>query len=124
MIVLDEQISNSELKKAIESWYRGSVLYVKELRPQTVVKDDVIPSLLRHCKNPTFVTINYDDFWNQRKAPASSAYCIICLKLDKSRWMETSPITRDILSLGEFKTKRKRMGKVISWSDRRITWRE
>jgi hypothetical protein len=27
-------------------WYRGSVLVVKTLRPGTVIKDEVIPSLL------------------------------------------------------------------------------
>jgi hypothetical protein len=100
------------------------VLYIKELRPQTVIKDEAIPTLLQRCKRPTFITINYDDFWNQRKAPASAAYCLICLKLEHGRWMEASPITRDILSREEFRTKKKRMGKVISWRDGRVAWRE
>ncbi len=64
------------------------------------------------------------NFWNQQKIPASAAYCIVCLKLEHTRWMEASPIAREILSRDEFKTKKKRMGKIISWRDGRLTWRD
>jgi hypothetical protein len=33
----------------------------------SVIKDDAIPELLLSVKRPTFVTINYKDFW--RKPP-------------------------------------------------------
>jgi hypothetical protein len=122
MIILDEQISNSELKEAIESWYKSKVSYVKELRPQTIIKDDVIPLLLRRCKQPTFVTINYNDFWGRKQIAASPSYCIACFKLERDRWREVSGLLRDILSRDEFATKKKRMGKVISWSDGRVTY--
>ena len=48
MIVLDEQLLGRGLESEIAAWYRGSVCFIHELRPQTVVKDDVIPTLLRN----------------------------------------------------------------------------
>jgi hypothetical protein len=63
MIVLDEELQGLGLEDAISSWYRGSVLLVKALRPGTVIKDGTIPGLLRRVKQPTFVTINHGDFW-------------------------------------------------------------
>ena len=79
MIVLDEQLQGLGLEDAMACWYRGSVLVVKTLRPGTVIKDEVIPSLLRRLRQPTFVTINYTDFW--RRVPADKSYCIVCLEL-------------------------------------------
>ena len=122
MIVLDEQLCRPPLEQAIKRWYKGKVICILELRPNTLVKDDVMPSLLRTVPSPTFVTSNYADFWN-RIAP-SPAYCAVCLKLSMDRWAEVSPILRGILAQAEFKTKKQRMGKVISWSDGRLTWRE
>jgi len=57
MIVLDEELQGLGLEEAIAHWYRGAVLVVKQLRPDTVIKDDVIPTLLRRAEQPTFVTI-------------------------------------------------------------------
>src|SRR5262245_38317801 len=123
MIILDEQISNEILADEIEQWYRGKVQYARELRPGTVIKDDAIPSLLFRVKEPTFVTINYEDFWSSRKIPASKQYCIVCLKIEARRWKEVSPLLRDILRLKEFNTKRRRMNKVISWKDGQVRYR-
>ncbi len=58
MIVLDEQLLGRGLDRAISQWYRGSVIFINELRPNSVIKDDAIPHLLRLARQPTFVTIN------------------------------------------------------------------
>src|SRR5438876_6521042 len=79
MIVLDEQLQGLGLEHAVSRWYRGAVVVVTTLRPGTVVKDEAIPTLLRRCKQPTFVTINHTDFW--RRIPADRSYCIVCLAL-------------------------------------------
>ncbi|CAA9301650.1 MAG: hypothetical protein AVDCRST_MAG93-4647 [uncultured Chloroflexia bacterium] len=62
MIVLDEQLLGRNLEVLISSWYPGAVVYITDLRPHTVIKDDMIPALLRQQSQPTFVTINVIDF--------------------------------------------------------------
>jgi len=68
MIILDEHLQGISLEAAISHWYRGRIVVVKQLRPGTIIKDDAIPILLRQAKQPTFVTINYTDFWRRVSA--------------------------------------------------------
>ncbi|HSB12259.1 MAG TPA: hypothetical protein VLM38_22420 [Blastocatellia bacterium] len=109
MIVLDEELQGLGLEEAIARWYRGSVLVVKHLRPGRVIKDEAVPSLLRHVNQPTFVTINHSDFW--RRMSAERAYCLICFKLSADQAQEVPDLLRHLLHLPEFRTKRDRMGR-------------
>lgn len=118
MIVLDEQISRLPLRAALEQRYPGSVVFVQDLRPLTQILDDEIEKLLHTVKAPTFVTLNYRDFWH--KWSAHPHFCVICLKLPIERWFEVSIIVRRILTHSSFDTKKKRMGKIISWSAGKI----
>lgn len=111
MIVLDEQCSRETVRAAVSAWYPGAVRFVTELRPGTIIKDEAIPALLRHAVEPTLVTINESDFW--RVTPASSAYCLVCLTLTEIRAAEISAPLRRLLGHSEFRTKAKRMGKVV-----------
>lgn len=113
MIVLDEQLQGLELEDAISHWYRGTVLVVKTLRPGTIIKDEAVPTLLRRLKQPTFVTINYADFW--RRVPADRSYCVVCLALTIDQTDKISGWLCQLFRLPEFKTKAVRMGKVIRW---------
>ncbi len=119
MIVLDEQLKSRRIKNDIERWYHGSVINVNDVRPNTNIEDDSIASLLHSLKNPTFVTINYTDFWHVIRA--YHAYCIVCLKLPQERSLEAPGILRAVLRLPQYSTKRLRMGCVISWSNRVIS---
>ncbi|MCB0063727.1 MAG: hypothetical protein KDE19_16505 [Caldilineaceae bacterium] len=65
MIVVDEQIHGRRIRDAIASWYPGQVVSIKHLRPNTLVKDDAIPALLQQARQPTFITINADDFGDE-----------------------------------------------------------
>ena len=47
MIVLDEQLLGRDVEGQIAQWYRGAVCFITDLRPNTVIKDDVIPKLLQ-----------------------------------------------------------------------------
>ena len=47
MIVLDEQLMGRDLDNEIARWYPGSVRFIIDLRPGTIIKDDAIPALLR-----------------------------------------------------------------------------
>jgi len=73
MIVLDEHLTKESLKIAIARWYKGQVRFIKPLRFGTLIKDEVIPTLFRQLKQPTFVTINWSDFW--KKQPADRHFC-------------------------------------------------
>jgi hypothetical protein len=111
MIVLDEHLTDARVETAIARWYKGKIAFIKKLRQGTIIKDDVIPTLLRQLQKPTFVTIDWRDFW--RRASADSNYCIICFTLDLDSVDQISPLLRRVLNLAPFKTKSDRMGKVI-----------
>jgi hypothetical protein len=113
MIVLDEQLCREPLRVAIDRWRRGKIRCITDIRPSSVIKDDAMPELLLSVKQPTFVTINYKDFW--RKIAAHRGYCVICIELPNERWAEVSPILRNLLRHPDFRSKNSRMGKVISW---------
>lgn len=117
MIVLDEQLLGRDLDRLIMQWYRGTVRFITDLRPHTIIKDDGIPELLRQQPQSTFVTINERDFW--RKALANRRYCIVCFALPDSRVREISDSLRSLLRRPELRTKAQRIGKVI-----RVTGRE
>ena len=78
----------------------------------------MIPALLHSTEQPTFVTINYKDFW--KKIPASPDYCVICFKISQEQVDELPDLLRWVLSLPGLRTKRERMGAVVSVIDRKV----
>jgi len=120
MIVLDEQLLGRDLETEIDKWYRGSVRFIIDLRPNTVIKDDAIPKLLQQERYPTFVTINERDFW--RKVQPHNRYCIVCFTLPDSRIQEISYSLRELLRHQDFNTRTKRMGKVIRITEQAVTY--
>ncbi|HEY0603374.1 MAG TPA: hypothetical protein VGD58_10705 [Herpetosiphonaceae bacterium] len=115
MIVLDEQLLGRNLETMIAAWYPGPVVYIVDLRPGTVIKDDAIPALLRQQSQPTFVTINERDFW--QKVALDSHFCIVCFTLPDARVREIAPKLRELLHYPALSTKAKRMGKAIRVTD-------
>jgi hypothetical protein len=111
MIILDEHLTDPRLATAIARWYQGQVIYITMLRPGTHVKDDVIPTLLQQAKQPTFVTINWTDFW--RQTSANKRYSIICFTLILKHVDKIPKLLRRVLKLEPFQTKASRMGKVV-----------
>lgn len=118
MIVLDEQIGSPALAEEIAKWYPGRVAILKDLRTQSVVKDDATATLLRTVPSPTFVTINVRHFW--RVVRAESQFSVIAMDLSLNQVDEVSGWLRKCLSLPEFKTKAKRMGIVALLRPTRI----
>jgi hypothetical protein len=111
MIVLDEQLLGRGLERDIAQWYRGTVQFITDLRPHTIIKDEAIPVLLRRQAQPTFVTINERDFW--RKVSTDQRYCIVCFVLSDARVREIPLALRALLRRPELRTKAQRMGKII-----------
>lgn len=66
----------------ISAWYRGNVCFITDLRPDTIIKDDAVPMLLRQQSQPTFVTINERDFW--RKVEIDNNFCVVCFTFSDS----------------------------------------
>jgi hypothetical protein len=111
MIVLDEQLPVRVLADAISGWYRGRVCVITDLRPATVIKDDAVPDLLHTVSQPTFVTLNWTDFW--QRSVAHRGFCLVCFTLPTNRAPDISPLLRRLFRLGPFKSKAARMGKVV-----------
>jgi hypothetical protein len=120
VIVLDEQLLGRGLESAIGRWYRGPVCSIIDLRPQSVIKDEAVPGLLRLPSRPTFVTINERDFWHPMLA--DNRYCMVCFAIPDSRAREIPPLLRALLRRAEFRTKAARSGKVIRVARQEISF--
>jgi hypothetical protein len=111
MLVLDEQLLGRDLETALARWYRGPILFITDLRPGSVIKDDAIPLLLRQQHQATFITINESDFW--QKVTIDRHFSVVCFALPDSRTKEISTLLRAVFRLPAFQTKARRMGKVL-----------
>jgi hypothetical protein len=92
------------------------------LRPQSIIKDEAIPELLRQAAQPTFVTINTSDFW--KRIEPYRGYCIINVDLTKERIRDIPGLLQRLFRSPEFKTKAARMGKVVRLTPSRIEYYE
>lgn len=120
MIALDEQLTGRGLERAIGHWYRGTVCFITALRPNSVIKDEAIPALLRQQRHPTFVTINEQDFW--RHSRSDNRFCVVCFALNDSQVGLIAPALRALLRHPLFRTKANRMGCVIRVSEAMVTY--
>ena len=120
MIVLDEQLLSYGLRAPIERWYRGTVTAITQLRPETVIRDDAIPMLLRASRRPTFVTINVPDFW--RRLTPEARFCIVCVAVPHTRALEVPDLVRRLFALEPFRTRQKRLGKIARVSQRQVQY--
>jgi hypothetical protein len=120
MLVLDEQLLGRNLEAALGRWYRGPVRFITDLRPRTVIKDDAIPVLLRQQQHATFLTINEPDFWH--KVSIDARFCVICFALPDSRAREIPSLLRAVFRLPSFRTKARRMGKVLRVAHRTVSY--
>jgi hypothetical protein len=120
VIVLDEQLPMPVLEESIRRWYRGRVCNLTDLRPETVIKDDAVPDLLRTVSQPTFITINWPHFWHRTEAHLS--FCLVCFTLPTDRAADISSLLRRLFRLDSFKTKAARMGKVARVSHEQVAY--
>lgn len=128
MIVLDEQLLGRAIEHTIKTWYRGRVIFITELRPNTVIKDDAISFLLSQQRQPTFVTINESDFW--QRIAINPRFCCACFALPDSRAGLVPDLLKRLFQHPQFRTKAGRMGTVLrisptvgayyTWLDRTV----
>jgi hypothetical protein len=120
MIVLDEQLLSYGLQASIARWYRGTVTDITQLRPNTVILDEAIPMLLQAVSRPTFVTINVADFW--RRLAADPRFCIVCCAVPHARTQEVPDLLRRVLALEPFRTRSRRLGKIVRVSRQHVQY--
>jgi hypothetical protein len=89
MILLDENVHQQSIRACIAAWYRGQVRSITTLRPNTRIKDEAIPMVLRRVRQPTFVTTNVADIW--RRIPAHPRYSFVCVALPNERLTSCLP---------------------------------
>ena len=111
MIVVDEQLQDYGLCALIARWYPGRVVAITQLRPQTLIFDDAIPTLLRRWSAPTFVTINVHDFWGHL-AP-DPHFGVVCVDVPHVKANEVSRLIRRAFALDPLQTRRQRLGKIV-----------
>jgi hypothetical protein len=120
MIVLDEQLLGRGIESAISEWYPGTVCFITELRPGTIIKDEAIPALLGQAQQPIFVTINVTDFW--QRAELSAKYCLVCVALTDSQTEQIPELLRRLLRHPEFRTRTARRGKAVRLTSTQASW--
>ena len=77
---------------------------------------------MRQQNQPVFVTINGKDFW--RKVSIDNTFCFVCFALKDSHVNKIPQLLRLLFHHSEFKTKEKRMGKVIRLKNKKIEYYE
>ena len=123
MIVLDEQLDDERIIRGVEGVYQGAVRVITDLAPDlVVVKDELIPRLLRRQRGATFVTINWSDFWQVVEADSRCSY--LCIALPSSRALEVPTVLSRVLRHPDFRLKRRRCGKVILVRAAEVCWYE
>lgn len=105
MIILDENIIDNQRRQLI-SW-RMRIHQIGFEVGRKGMKDREIIPFLHQLKQPTFFTRD-DDFYERRLC--HSGYCVVYLEVRKE---EIATFVRRVLRQKAFKTKAKRMGKVI-----------
>ena len=120
MIVLDEQLLGRGIEISIAAWYPGSVSFITDLRPDTVIKDEAIPTILAQASEPTFVTINAIDFW--QKVALSKRFCLICVAVPDSQTALVSELVRRLLRRREFRARSSRLGKAFHLTPTGASW--
>jgi hypothetical protein len=120
VIVLDEHLPAEVLSEAIGRWYRGRICVVTALRPASIIKDDAIPDLLRSVGEPTFVTMNWADFWH--RTAAHRGFCLVGFTLPSKRAEEIPALLRRLFRLPTFRTKAAQMGKVARVGEEQVAY--
>jgi len=104
MIVLDEHFLHPRIKEGIERWYQGKVCPITKLRLGTLIPDEAIATLLHRVSDPSFVTLNFGDFW--RKMKPEKRFFVSCLHVLQGQQMAVPHILQKLFRLETFRTKK------------------
>jgi hypothetical protein len=123
VIVLDEQLQDQRILQGVRPVYKGAVCSLPDLAPAyTVVKDDLVPRLMREHRGATFVTINWTDFWQIVEPDPRCSY--LCIAIPSSRALELPEFLSLALKHPELRRKQQRCGKVFLVRGGAVSWFE
>jgi len=117
LFLLDDQLDVHLVRRPIQRWAKVQLL--RELRPAEHVLDDRVPALLQTLHQPTFLTIDAD-FWNKRWC--HTGYAILYFALRDNEQDQLPGLLRALLRRPEFRTRSRRMGKVVRVGPTHIDW--
>lgn len=106
--ILDEQLAVNEVLNPLQR--RLKVQRLVELRPGEHILDDRIPEILLTLTKPAFVTLD-SDFWNVDLC--HPGYAILYFALSDDDQDQVPHLLMELLKLDPFKTRARRMGKVV-----------
>lgn len=115
--ILDEQLAVSEVISPLQK--RLKIQRLVELRPGERILDDRIPEILLTLTKPTLITLD-SDFWRMDLCHAD--YSIFYFALREDDQDQVPKLLLKSLKLDPFKTRAKRMGKVVRIAKARIQY--
>ena len=118
LIVVDEHLPYDDVNQALRNWITAEQIGV-ELRGAKGLSDEQIPSLLRHLKRRTFITID-KVFYNRKLC--DNAYCLIYFHLAMEQQNQIPILLRRLFRIEGFRSVQERMGKVIHVSSEQIRY--
>jgi hypothetical protein len=107
-LILDDQLIPSEVLRPLQKWTTAQRL--RDLRPGEQILDERVPEILLTLKQPTFVTID-QGFWDVRWC--HPGYCIAYFALRDDQQRELPGLLRALFREEVFRTRVRRMGKVV-----------
>ena len=116
-IILDDQLFDLDVLVPIARW--TTVQYLRELRPNEVIKDERVPVILRQTRQPTFVTIDMG-FWSS--SLCNARYCIVCFPLRNDEQYRIPEMLRNLLRIPQLQSRALRMGKVIQAGHQQVRY--
>jgi hypothetical protein len=115
--ILDDQLDAAVVVPPLQKW--TTVTFLRELRPGEQVLDDRIPEILQTLKQATFVTLD-NGFWNRNFC--HPAYGVVYFALQADEQEPLPALLRALVGHPRFRTRAKRMGKVVRVSKVSLAW--
>jgi hypothetical protein len=116
-VVLDDHLSSRDVFVPLTRW--TTVRFLREVRPDEVIKDERVPTVLQSLPRPTFVTI---DGWFWDRTRRDPRYCIVYVAVREDEQREVPVLLRRLFRLPDFRTRAARMGKIVRVSRERVVW--
>ena len=115
--ILDDQLAPDQVEIPLRRWLK--VAYLRDARPNEVIKDDRVETILHALRQPTFITIDRDFWSTDLRHPR---YCVLYFALREDEQRALPELLRRLLRLPEFRTCAARMGKVARVSRERVQY--
>jgi hypothetical protein len=118
-LILDDHLDVLHLVPTIQKW--SKVERLASLRPDEHILDERVPEILLTLNSPTFLTLDHD-FWNRNLC--NPGYSIFVFDLEDKEQVMIPSMLRCAFRIPEFRSRAKRMGKIVRVSRKNIAYWE